>query len=112
EESAPQARALLDRQTEALGAIRRIADTPMNTIRIRCHGDYHLGQTLWTGRDFYIIDFEGEPSRSLTERRLKRSALSDVAGLLRSLDYATHAGLDDLIQRGVVEPGSERQQSL
>jgi maltose alpha-D-glucosyltransferase/alpha-amylase len=112
EEAALQASALLDRQSEAIGAIRRIADTPLDTIRIRCHGDYHLGQTLWTGRDFVIIDFEGEPSRSLTERRLKRSALSDVAGLLRSLDYAAHAGLEDLIQRGVVEPGSERQQSL
>ncbi len=103
---------LLNRQSEALGGLRRIADTPLDTIRIRCHGDYHLGQTLWTGRDFVIIDFEGEPSRPLSERRLKRSALSDIAGLLRSIDYAAHAGLDDLLQRGVVEPDSERQETL
>jgi maltose alpha-D-glucosyltransferase/alpha-amylase len=57
---------------------------------------------LWTGRDFSIIDFEGEPMRSLGERRLKRSALMDVAGLLRSLQYASAAGIDELAQRGAV----------
>ncbi|MFG0284778.1 MAG: maltose alpha-D-glucosyltransferase [Phycisphaerales bacterium JB039] len=108
----PLGRALLDRQGEVNTALRRIVDVRLDTIRIRCHGDYHLGQTLWTGRDFVIIDFEGEPSRSLTERRLKRSALSDVAGLLRSIDYASYVGLDDLSERGVVEPGSERRDTL
>jgi len=59
--------------------------------RIRCHGDYHLGQVLWTEKDFVIIDFEGEPSRSLGWRRLKRPAAFDLAGMIRSLHYAGQA---------------------
>jgi predicted trehalose synthase len=88
-----EATLLVDREPELEAILARILSRKIGATCVRCHGDYHLGQILYTGKDFVIIDFEGEPGRSLGERRFKRSALLDVAGMLRSFHYATVAGL-------------------
>jgi maltose alpha-D-glucosyltransferase/alpha-amylase len=74
----------------------------LSVVRQRTHGDLHLGQMLYTGKDFVIIDFEGEPARPLTERRRKRAALRDVAGMLRSFEYAAFSEMTRQLKTGAL----------
>jgi maltose alpha-D-glucosyltransferase/alpha-amylase len=91
EASRADAEALLAREPEVQASIRRVLNGRITSDRLRGHGDFHLGQVLRTSNDFLIIDFEGEPSRPLSQRRIKVSALRDVAGMLRSFHYAPYA---------------------
>lgn len=102
EEVRIQIESIVQRERQLLQIYQRLLQQILPAQRIRCHGDYHLGQVLYTGRDFVIIDFEGEPARPMSERRLKRSPLVDVAGMLRSFHYAASATLLEHHQRGLV----------
>jgi maltose alpha-D-glucosyltransferase/alpha-amylase len=104
EAARPAAEWVLAAEDRLLDRFRRLTSRKLAAERIRTHGDYHLGQVLYTGRDFVILDFEGEPSRSLSERRLKRSPMRDVAGMIRSFQYAAYVALFDEASAGVAPP--------
>jgi maltose alpha-D-glucosyltransferase/alpha-amylase len=101
----PEVAAVLGLENEVLARFRNLTSRPLKSLRIRVHGDYHLGQVLYTGNDFVITDFEGEPSRPVSERRIKRSPLRDVAGMLRSFNYAVHSALLEERQSGLSDEG-------
>ena len=88
-----EAREVLAAEKEILAREKRLLDRRTKAAKIRIHGDYHLGQLLYTGKDFVILDFEGEPARPLSDRKMKRSALRDVAGMIRSFQYAAYTAL-------------------
>ena len=97
----PDGEKVLRLEDAVMERFRGITRMKITARRIRCHGDYHLGQVLYTGKDFFIIDFEGEPARPLSERRLKRSPLRDVAGMLRSFQYAAYSAFFAQQERGL-----------
>jgi maltose alpha-D-glucosyltransferase/alpha-amylase len=93
DEEAKEALKILASEQKILAVFQKILQRKLTAMKIRYHGDLHLGQVLYTGKDFIFIDFEGEPDRALSERRLKRSPLRDVAGMIRSFHYAVYSAL-------------------
>jgi maltose alpha-D-glucosyltransferase/alpha-amylase len=93
---------VLDDGDALLARFDRLRTEKFDAVRIRVHGDLHLGQVLWTGHDVVFIDFEGEPGRPIGERTIKRSPLNDAAGIVRSLDYAGRVAVDAAFDRGRV----------
>ena len=93
---------VLNNQQEILARFQLLVNQKIIALRTRYHGDYHLGQVLYTGKDFIITHFEGKAARSLSERRRKRSPLRDVAGMLVSFNYAVTEALRYEIETGMV----------
>ncbi|MFZ5890691.1 MAG: maltose alpha-D-glucosyltransferase [Myxococcota bacterium] len=104
DEARPFGEFVLSKKAEIRRSIDRVLSAPLTGFAMRVHGDYHLGQVLYTGRDFYIIDFEGEPARSLNERKRLRSPLVDVAGMLRSFHYAAFGALTQDVPGSQIRP--------
>jgi trehalose synthase-fused probable maltokinase len=100
---------VLGKEQEVLEIIRHTLSRPLSGLRTRIHGDYHLGQVLYATGDFVIIDFEGEPGRPISDRVVKRSALQDVAGMLRSFHYAAFASLLAPVRGADVPEGDKSQ---
>lgn len=88
EDTVKAAQKILERRSQIQKIFEQAVRKTVQGAKFRCHGDYHLGQLLFTGRDFVVIDFEGEPLVPLSRRRIKRSPLKDVAGMIRSFHYA------------------------
>jgi maltose alpha-D-glucosyltransferase / alpha-amylase len=99
---APVAQRVTELEPVILRYYRQLVDQRFEAGRIRIHGDLHLGQILWTGRDFVFLDFEGDASVPISERRIKRSPLRDVARMVRSFHHAAYAGFHQQVDLGVI----------
>lgn len=104
-----EAALVLAEEDALLARFRRLVGAKIEAVRTRIHGDFHLGQVLFTGKDFMIIDFEGEPTRPISERRIKRSPLRDVAGMLRSFQYAAYASYFSRVDAMSISPEGAKQ---
>ncbi|MEP0891454.1 maltose alpha-D-glucosyltransferase [Leptolyngbya sp. PL-A3] len=106
------AQKILGQHQNYLDRFRLILDQKISAMRTRYHGEYHLGQVLYTGKDFFIIDFEGDPSRNVSERRMKRSPLRDVASMLQSFYYAASVAFQSELESGIIhsEQSAQMQQ--
>jgi maltose alpha-D-glucosyltransferase/alpha-amylase len=96
---------LLEYEPQLNHRVRELLAGDVDAMKIRLHGDLHLGQMLWVKDDVFVLDFEGEPRRTIAERRRKAPAARDVAGVIRSIDYSTTAALDRAIQLSPDEGG-------
>ena len=102
----PDAQGLLAIEDRIRERFRFLRDQRIAAARIRVHGDYHLSQVLYTGKDFVMIDFEGDPGRPLSERRIKRSPLQDVAGMVDSFYTVSHGALFGETPGLILKPGN------
>jgi len=103
-ETQPLAQRVAELEPNIIQSYRALSDLRVSALRLRLHGDFRLSQALWTGKDFVFIDFEGESSMPISERRLKHSPMRDVAMMLRSFHYAAAVGLEQHVQRGSIPP--------
>jgi maltose alpha-D-glucosyltransferase/alpha-amylase len=117
EEVRPLAAEVLDREDQILACYHRLIALKLPIMRTRIHGDCHLGQVLYTGRDFVFIDFEGPPNLSLGERRIKRTPLRDVVDMLASFASAAISTLYGLSTgrgrpQGIIRPEDRQRLGL
>ena len=99
---APLAQRVADLESPIIESYRGLYQRRIAAKRLRTHGDFHLAQVLWTGKDFMFIDFEGESTVPIGERRIKRTPIRDAATMARSFHYVACVGLDQHVQRGSI----------
>ncbi|MGF1603015.1 MAG: maltose alpha-D-glucosyltransferase [Thermosynechococcaceae cyanobacterium] len=103
-DSQPLAQQLLSQKEALLAQFKQILEHKITALRTRCHSHYALEEVLYTGKDFIIIDFEGDSARPLSERRMKRSPLSDIASMLESFYSSSHVALNHELDSGIISP--------